>query len=697
MKGRDTMDENSKYLDLFFEETDEHLQSLNEQVLELENNPEDSSIVDVMFRSAHTIKGMAATMGYDTMAKLTHKMENVFDLLKQKIIPADATSIALIFDCLDTLSDLVEDLREGNEAERDIKNLIQRLDNVASGDSSTAQGKVIMEQETSSSLNLALENVEDSDLMIIEAAKEDGYNAYVLAIRIDEDSSMKNARVYLVMSKLEQHGDVLYSEPGTEVLENDDFGNVFKLIYVSKLDEETVFNLALDNSEIEEVLIQTVQQAEVLIVKEPETTLSKPEPQENQVEQTAITTLEGAAEPVQVEKTTKAKGQSHAMNQSIRVDIGKLDSFMNLVSELVIYRTRLEDLSDQMQVSEMKEPLDHVARISSELQDLVLKIRMQPVSTVMTRFPRMIRDLANDLGKEFDLVIEGEDTELDRTVVSELSEPLVHLLRNSADHGVEMPADRVKLGKDPKGTIKITAYQEGNRVVLTLSDDGKGVNPTIIKESAERKGISTEGMSDKEIQQLIFHPGFSTAKEVTSISGRGVGMDAVKQKITELGGTVELESVVNQGTVFKINLPLTLSIIQSLLVKVGQDSFAIPLGIIKTIVKVTEENIVRVHNREVYKYEGLAVPVVRLNQSLGIEPIEETNLHLVLVKQGDSYNALVVDDLVRQQEIVIKKLGQELSMLKKYLGATILGDGSIILILDVTAICNERIGEYSEV
>lgn len=695
MKGRDTMDENSKYLDLFFEETDEHLQSLNEQVLELENNPEDSSIVDVMFRSAHTIKGMAATMGYDTMAKLTHKMENVFDLLKQKIIPADATSIALIFDCLDTLSDLVEDLREGNEAERDIKNLIQRLDNVASGDSSTAQETVIMEQETSSSLNLALENVEDSDLMIIEAAKEDGYNAYVLAIRIDEDSSMKNARVYLVMSKLEQHGDVLYSEPSTEVLENEDFGSVFKLIYVSKLDEETVFNLALDNSEIEEVLIQTVQQAEDLIVKEPETT--PPEAQENQMEQPAMVPVEGAAEPVQVEKTTKAKGQSHAMNQSIRVDIGKLDSFMNLVSELVIYRTRLEDLSDQMQVSEMREPLDHVARISSELQDLVLKIRMQPVSTVMTRFPRMIRDLANDLGKEFDLVIEGEDTELDRTVVSELSEPLVHLLRNSADHGVEMPADRVKLGKDPKGTIKITAYQEGNRVVLTLSDDGKGVNPTIIKESAERKGISTEGMSDKEIQQLIFHPGFSTAKEVTSISGRGVGMDAVKQKITELGGTVELESVVNQGTVFKINLPLTLSIIQSLLVKVGQDSFAIPLGIIKTIVKVTEEDIIRIHNREVYKYEGLAVPVVRLNQSLGIEPIEETNLHLVLVKQGDSYNALSVDDLVRQQEIVIKKLGQELSMLKKYLGATILGDGSIILILDVTAICNERIGEYSEV
>ena len=687
------MDENSKYLDLFFEETDEHLQSLNEQVLELENNPEDSSIVDVMFRSAHTIKGMAATMGYDTMAKLTHKMENVFDLLKQKIIPADATSIALIFDCLDTLSDLVEDLRAGNDAERNISTLAKRLDQVSSGES-TVDDATATEQESGSLLNLALEKVEDSDLMIIEAAKEDGYNAYVLAISIDEDSSMKNARVYLVMSKLEQHGDVLYSEPGTDVLENDDFGTIFKLIYVSKLDEETVLNLALDNSEINEVMIQTINQADDLLVKS--SAEVQPEPQEKQNEEQKT---EATVELVHSATKTpsKAKAQNQAMNQSIRVDIGKLDSFMNLVSELVIYRTRLEDLSGQLLVSEMKEPLEHVARISSELQELVLKIRMQPVSTVMTRFPRMIRDLGNDLGKEFNLVIEGEDTELDRTVVSELSEPLVHLLRNSADHGIEMPEDRVKLGKDPKGLIKITAYQEGNRVVLTLTDDGKGVNPTVIKKSAERKGISTEGMSDKEIQQLIFHPGFSTAQEVTSISGRGVGMDAVKQKITELGGTVELESVVNKGTVFRINLPLTLSIIQSLLVKVGQDAFAIPLGIIKTIVKVTEEDIIRVHNREVYKYEGLAVPVVRLNKALGMEATEESNLHLVLVKQGDNYNALAVDDLIRQQEIVIKKLGQEINMLKNYLGATILGDGSIILILDVTAICNERIGEFSEV
>ena len=693
MKGRDTMDENSKYLDLFFEETDEHLQSLNEQVLELENNPEDSSIVDVMFRSAHTIKGMAATMGYDTMAKLTHKMENVFDLLKQKIIPADATSIALIFDCLDTLSDLVEDLREENDAERDITNLVQRLDHVSSGESALVEA-VTVEQETGSLLNLSLEKVEDSDLMIIEAAKEDGYNAYVLAIRIDEESSMKNARVYLVMSKLEQHGDVLYSEPGTEALENDDFGTIFKLIYVSKLDEETVLNLALDNSEIAEVLIQTIQQADDLMVQQEEK--SQTEPQAKQVEEQEIAAQVGATQAT-AKAPGKAKVQNHAMNQSIRVDIGKLDSFMNLVSELVIYRTRLEDLSDQLLVSEMKEPLEHVARISSELQELVLKIRMQPVSTVMTRFPRMIRDLGNDLGKEFNLVIEGEDTELDRTVVSELSEPLVHLLRNSADHGVEMPEERVRLGKNPKGLIKITAYQEGNRVVLTLTDDGKGVNPVVIKASAERKGISTEGMSDKEIQQLIFHPGFSTAQEVTSISGRGVGMDAVKQKITELGGTVELESIVGKGTVFKINLPLTLSIIQSLLVKVGQATFAIPLGIIKTIVKVKEEDIIRVHNREVYKYEGLAVPVVRLHKALDMAATEESNLHLVLVKQGDNYNALAVDDLVRQQEIVIKKLGQELNMLKNYLGATILGDGSIVLILDASAICNERIGEYSEI
>ncbi|WP_034552195.1 chemotaxis protein CheA [Carnobacterium funditum] len=673
------MDENSKYLELFFEEADEHLQSLNEQVLELEKHPEQSEIVDVMFRSAHTIKGMAATMGFDTMAKLTHNMENVFDLLKSDVVQADEQSIALIFDCLDTLSELVEDLREENNVERDISTLIEQLNAVVNGE---REAIVEATDATDEQFNLDLHKLDDSDIQVIENAKESGFNAFRLAVKVAEDSSMKNARVFLVMSKLEQAGDVLYVEPTTEVLENEDFGEIFKLIFLSKADEKTVKNLALDNSEIDAVLIETITDAQELI----KTNLpARVEPKEIAVVEQELVKIE----TIDTKKSAAKTPQKQAMNHSIRVDIDKLDTFMNLVSELVIYRTQLEDFSTQLQSAELNEPLEQVARISSELQELVLKIRMQPVSAVMSRFPRMVRDLANDLNKEFELVIEGEDTELDRTVVSELGEPLIHLIRNAADHGVEAPSKRVELGKPAKGQIKITAYQEGNRVVLTVSDDGKGLDPVVIRESAERKGIPTEGLSDKELQQLILHAGFSTAKEVTSISGRGVGMDVVKQKINLLGGTIEIDSVINKGTTFKINLPLTLSIIQSLLIKVGEETFAMPLGIVQKIIKPAAVDIIQVHNREIYLFEEVALPVIRLNEVFDIPAIEEDNFHLILVNQGDKQYALAVDDIIRQQEIAIKKLGKELSIMKKYLGATIMGNGGIIMILDIASICKE--------
>ena len=364
---------------------------------------------------------------------------------------------------------------------------------------------------------------------------------------------------------------------------------------------------------------------------------------------------------------------------------------MNAVSELLIYRTRLESISQDNQIKEMNEPLEQFARITTELQDLVLKIRLQPVSTVMTNFPRMIRDLGNDLGKKYNLVIEGGETELDRTVVSELGEPLIHLIRNAADHGIEMPEDRQKIGKDPAGLIHISAYQEGNRVVLTVRDDGKGLNPQAIKESAERKGIVTTGLSDIELQHLIFHPGFSTAKEVTGISGRGVGMDAVQQKIHSLGGTVEIISAVNQGTTFKINLPLTLSIIDSLLIKVGDSTFAIPRGIIEKVVSPGPGEIIQTYENEIYTTGG-ATPVIRLTEVLGMEDTNNPEPYLIIVKLGENRFALKIDDIIKQQEIVIKDLGKELSQVNCYSGATILGNGEIVLILDVTAIANESQG-----
>lgn len=672
------MDDNSKYLELFFEESDAHIQSLNDCVLELENDPDNQDIMNEMFRSAHTLKGMAGTMGYDSLAKLTHKMENVFDLLKKETIKADSQSIGLIFDCLDSISAIVEDLREGGEGDLDIAELVGRLNAVSEGGSvaSTIDQPV---SEKEDNFNSQLHFIDESDVSVIESAAADGYQAFVITVKIEETSGMKNARVFLVMSKLDQQGEVLYSEPDPETLEKEDFGSIFKVVLLTQADAETVKEAALNNSEIEDVLVKPFEKSDIIS--------NEIQVQEERVE------VETVEEVKETKKETKKKSTAKAVhaNHTVRVDITKLDDFLNAVSELLIYRTRLESISQDNHIKEMDEPLEQFARITTELQDLVLKIRLQPVSTVMTNFPRMIRDLGNDLGKKFNLVIDGGETELDRTVVSELGEPLIHLIRNAADHGVEMPDRRQELGKDPAGLIQIAAYQEGNRVVLTVRDDGKGLDPQAIKESAERKGIATAGLTDSEIQHLIFHPGFSTAKTVTGISGRGVGMDVVQQKIHSLGGNIEIISAVNQGTTFKINLPLTLSIIDSLLIKVGESTFAIPQGIIEKVVSPGPGEIIQTYQQEIYT-KGGATPVIRLTNVLNVQEVDTPEPYLIIVKLGENRFALMIDDVIKQQEIVIKDLGKELANVTSYSGATILGNGEIVLILDVTAITNESQG-----
>lgn len=666
------MDDNSKYRELFFEETDEHLENLNASVLDLENNPS-SDLLDSIFRSAHTLKGMAATMGYDTMAKLTHKMENLFQLFKNGTLAINAETITLIFDCLDKLAEIVEALRaEVTIDEETIATLVQRL-TMAEGSDETGEAS----SGSTQAFQLQFEHLSDSDREIAAEAIARGYFAYGIAVKLEIDCTLKGPRVFLIMDKLEQHGEVIHTEPTAEVLENGEFDQVFVMLYLSQEPTVKVEELILSNSEIEAVIV---------------TNISLDEIEELGSEQTEVDVA--IVQELSETQTKKIIKNDHS-SQSIRVELSKLDSFMNLVSELVVYRTRLENLSAQTNTTEIKEPLEHVARITSELQDLVLKIRMQQVSVVMNRFPRVVRDLARDLAKEMDIQIEGEDTELDRTVVSELSEPLIHLIRNSADHGIESAERRRELGKPAVGLIKLTAYQQGNRVVMTVSDDGKGLDPKLISESADRKGLSTAGLSEKELLNLIFHPGFSTAKEVTNVSGRGVGMDVVHSKITSLGGTIELASEVDHGTTFTINLPLTLSIIQSLMVKVGEETFALPLGVIEKVIEIVPSEIVQVHHQEIYRYRGEATPVIRVNQALAISS-QETNQHphLIMVLLGKQYYALLVDELIGQQEIVIKKLGRELKEINKYLGATIQGNGDITLILDINALCHETGAVY---
>lgn len=651
------MDDNSVYKDVFLEESTEYLQILNDGVMMLERDPSDEEALGNVFRAAHTLKGMAATMGYETMTSLTHKLESVLELFRggnEKVTP---TVISLIFSSLDSLSEIINKLRDDDSSETDISQLVAQLNAAAT------KREAAMNED----LDFALEEEETNQKIIFEAAQK-GYETYEVSIILDDDTVMKGARAYLVVNRLEQNGDVIHTEPSPEELEQGDFDNIFKVLFLTRLTREEIAAEIDGISEIRSCEINKVNPKQI----------DQPD-EHNEVKE------EASVSSSQDTKLSKA-GHSNNFGNSIRVDIAKLDNFMNLVSELVIYRNQLEDISTNLRISEINEPLSNVARISTDLQDLVLQMRMQPVSVVFNRFPRMVRDLSKVLDKEIDFQIEGEETELDRTVVSELGEPLIHLLRNAVDHGIETREERRNLKKPTRGIVKLSAYQEGNRVIITLSDDGKGLDPEKIREAAVRKGLNIDGLRDTEIQHLIFNPGFSTAKEVTSISGRGVGMDVVKQKISSLGGTIELTSEVGVGTTFTIKLPLTLSIIQSLMVKIADEVFAVPLGLVEKVVKVTDGEIMNSLNREVYMYRGQATPVIRLDKKLGIQA-SSSGKHLILVHLGDRYYGLLVDDLLGQQEIVIKKLSGVLGKMKEYLGATILGNGDITLILDVGNLC----------
>lgn len=652
------MDDNSKYKELFFEETEEYLQLLNDNMLRIEQNINDISSLEEMFRAAHTLKGMAATMGYKSMTDLTHRMESLLGLLKSGESFEDNNIINLIFRCLDKLTEIVEDLRN-NKDDTYVNDLIEELEQIINKD------KVI--KSTKKESDLTEFKLSDTDENVIKSAYEKGYNAFVIDITVDDGCLLKGPRAYLVINNLEKIGDVIYTNPDAQSIENGEYDKKFRLILLTKENIEDIKEKIENISEIEDVDILEIQPNYTSETNKNSETAKTQNKKDNNKPETKLTS-------------------NNNLNQSIRVDIQKLDSFMNLVSELVIYRTRLEDVAKRTDISDIDEPLSHVARITSELQDLVLKIRMQPVSVVFNRFPRMVRDLSKELNKKINLVIEGEETELDRTVVSELSEPLIHLIRNAADHGIEPLNKRKALNKPEEGIIKLNAYQEGNRVIIVVSDDGGGINIEAIKETAKNRGINTDNLTDEDLLQLIFDQGFSTAKEITDVSGRGVGMDVVKQKINSLGGSIEVISETNKGTSFIIKLPLTLSIIQALLVKIGGETFAIPLGIIEKVIKIKDNDILKSQLSELYMYREKAVPVVRVNEKLGLNGSKE-NEHLILTLLGDQYYGLIVDELIGQQEIVIKKLNGILGKMKEYLGATILGNGDITLILDVGSIC----------
>lgn len=682
----------SQYLEIFIDESKEHLQTMNEILLVLEGDVENLSHLGEIFRIAHTLKGMSGTMGFTKVADLTHKMENVLDLVRNGVLKVDSAIVDVLFECFDALEEYIENLeKSGKEGDLDSSELVKKLGIIADNKSAAGMGqkKSSVKVETpkaeskpdfdDSEFHIALDDIGS----IIHKAYEMGVKPYLIKVTLDKGCMLKAARSFIVFNTLERFGEILKSYPLAEEIEDERFEESFELLYFSKLDETYTKTELLRISEVASVIVKPLGDVELSVEE-------KKEDVEIDLEQ-----IESKELDVKVKEENQTKGDKGKTSKTVRVEIGRLDNLMNLVSELIIIKTRLEDLETTNQKSSasgdknnMNEAIEYLERITTSLHDAVMKVRMVPVERTFNRFPRLVRDLSRELGKNIKLFMSGEETEVDRTVIDEIGDPLIHLIRNSLDHGIESPAEREKLGKEETGFVALRAYPDGNTVVIEVEDDGKGINPEVIKKKAIEKALVTrdeaDGMSDKELINLLFKAGFSTVDKVTDLSGRGVGLDVVKSKIEAINGTVEVVSTMGQGSKFVIRLPLTLAIIQALMVNLNEEKFAIPLNNIKEITTIETQNITMVQDQEVVLYRNKTLPIIRMKNVLDIEHDHEDldELIVVIVKKGDVEAGLVVDSLIGQQEIVIKSLGKYLTGIKAIAGATILGNGSVALIVD---------------
>lgn len=704
--------ETNQYMDMFLDESREHLQSLNDGLLSLENDPNEVSVVNEIFRNAHTLKGMSATMGFNKIAELTHEMEDVLDLIRNNQLKVTEDIIETIFKCLDSLQEMIENVGNGDPEDLvDVSDLVKKLSSISKGepqptaDAAEPPAPTAAEAPAEAAPISALDYTED-DKDAMKAAKQGGMDVFHIHIRLADTCLLKAARTYMVMNALEEIGDVIKSVPPAEDLEAEKFDHDFDLVIVTTSDAHAISDALAPVSELEEVKIEQVDPdnlaAPAAAPAKPAAAAAPAEAPAAAPAPTPVSAAKSAAKPAAKPaakapaKPAPAAEKKHHASQSVRVDIEKLDNLMNLVGELVINKVRLEQIGTTNRMPELTETLEQMDRVTTDLQNVVMKVRMVPVSQVFNRFPRMVRDIAKELNKDINLTVEGEETELDRTVIDEIGDPLMHLLRNSLDHGVEHPDDREKKGKPRTGEVGLIARHEGNNVVIMVTDDGAGIDADKIRSKAVEKGIYTQDevdtMSDADAVRIIFAPGFSTAEQITDISGRGVGMDVVRSKIESLGGHVDVETKIDEGSVFKIKLPLTLAIIQALLVRVQEEMYAIPLGSIDSTINIHPDDIKTVQNQAVIVLRGQIIPIINLSNALQVPRTKEEDnddIFVVVVYVGERKAGIVVDNLIGQQEIVIKTLGKLLSGLKIFSGATVLGDGRVALILDVGTVVQQ--------
>ncbi len=706
----------SQYLDIFIDETKEHIQNLNDHLLILEKEPDNEDTINEIFRAAHSLKGMAGTMGFTRMQRLTHDMENVFSEIRSGNMTVKSNLVDILFRGLDALEGYLSTIQqtssEGTEDNADIINDLNQV--LEEGTGKVTEAPVKKEapapaQKESADGKEKFRNIkiQDYERNVMEKAENENQNVFGITVYISENCILKAARAFLVFKALEELGEMVKSVPEIQDIEDEKFEFDFSLILLTKHDLEEVKTAVLNVSEIEDVYLDklTTEDEKVTEVSQEKTeevqkSTSIEEKKQEEKQTTSTQTAPAAAAAQAKPATTQAKPGTEkkkaVVNRSVRVDIEKLDVLMNLVSELIIAKNGLISVgsgdAEQRNDNSFNEQIEYLERVTTNLHESVMKVRMMPIESVVSKFPRLIRDLNKKLNKKMELFMTGEETELDRTVIDEIGDPLMHLLRNAADHGLESNEERVRVGKPEVGSIFLDAYQDGNNVVIDVRDDGSGIDVEKVKKKAVEKGTVTEeqaaNMTDKDAIDLLFRPSFSTAEKISDVSGRGVGLDVVKSKIEGLGGAVEAKSVWGEGTTFSIRLPLTLAIIQALMVELGNETYAIPLESVQTIEDVPCADVKYVQSSEVINLRGAVIPLVRLDEILDVAPRGEQpeSLTVVIVSKGEKQAGLVVDNLIGQNEIVIKSIGKYINNNKMISGAAILGDGEIALIIDANTL-----------
>ncbi|CAM2893625.1 chemotaxis protein CheA [Paenibacillus sediminis] len=682
----------NQYLSMFIDESNDHLQSLNENMLQLESNPNDLGIVQVIFRSAHTLKGMAATMGFEDLASLTHQMENVLDLVRNEKLVMQEFIFDTLFKSLDALESMVQDITQGGEGRADVSSIVAALQAIVRGELEAAVTVEAPSSTSEQTIPLDAIQLDEYQYSVLEQSITEGHRVLYLEVSIREDSALKAARAYMVFDALERSGEVVKSYPSVQDIEQENFERSFSLYYITQKEPGDLESMIANISEIDQVKVVSLDHESLKQMTQQSSNAAPKkaaEPKAEAAEKAKASADSTSANAAPKQNKPSGNAAASAPSRTIRVDIERLDVLMNLFSELLIDRVRLEQLASEIKRQDLTETIEHMTRVSADLQNIVLKLRMVPVDTVFNRFPRMVRDLAKSLDKKIDLIITGAETELDRTVIDEIGDPLVHLLRNAVDHGVESVADRVAAGKSDTGTVHLRAFHSGNHVFIEIEDDGAGIYRDKIVNKALKNGIVTEeqtaAMSDEEVYQLLFAPGFSTAEVISDISGRGVGLDVVKSKIASLGGNVTIFSQPGKGTKFSVQLPLTLSIIAAMLIKMGDEKFAIPLSSIVETGAIKPDEIRTVHGTKMIEYRNSHIPYISLSRFLDVPNYDETGeeeTEIVVIRKGDRMAALAVDDFIGQNEIVIKNLGKYLPQIQGISGATILGDGQVALIID---------------